>query len=124
MKRHFLYIMLCLACCACTNTGTMNILIANRSAADRRNVQVAVACSEIKKYLEFGPGDSLQLLNEANRNVPYRYSAGGDSIVFSVNVVKAMSQKNYSLNVGEKRLADNLLRFRTASVMVDVSARH
>ena len=121
MKRYFFYIMMCMTCCACTNTGTMNILIANRGATDVKNVPVAVACNEINKYLEFSQGDSLLLLNEANRSVPYHYSPGGDSICFVVSVVKATSQKNYTLNVGEKRLADNLLRFRTASVLVNVT---
>lgn len=120
MKHFFCYMILCMACVACTNTGTVNILIANESNADVKNARVVVACDDVMPHLTLGESDTLLLLNEANRSVPYHYTDTGDSIVFVVPVVKALSQKNFSLNVNEKRLADNLLRFRTASVLVHV----
>ena len=103
---------------ACNNTGTVNILIDNPSNNHRSNVRVAVAMSDVRNHLAIAEGDTLLLLNEANHSVSYTITTA-DSLVFTVPVIRARSQKNYTLNTGEKRLADNLLRFRTASIVVN-----
>ena len=120
MRRWLSYYFLALACFGCANSDSVNILISNPSKSTLRQVRVAVSFSEIKNHLSINDGDTLYLLNEANSGVPYSYTAGHDSIVFSIPEINGMSQKNYSLNVHEKRLADNLFRFRTTSIMVDV----
>ena len=43
----------------CTNTGTVNILIANTSPSDCRNARVAVAMSDINTHLNIKEDDTL-----------------------------------------------------------------
>lgn len=110
-----------MALAGCTNTGTVNILIANTGSDDCRNARVAVAMADINTHLNIEEGDTLELLNEANQPVDFDITQDGDSITFTVPVVKQKSQKNYTLNAHEKTLADNLFRFRTANINVNVS---
>ena len=105
---------------SCTNTGTVNILIANSGTDDCHNVQVAVAMNDIKTHLSINEGDTLTLLNEANRKVSFAFTPNGDSIVFVIPVINRASQKNYTINSHDKRLIDNLFRFRTANIIVNV----
>lgn len=120
MKQFLFYILLAVMAVSCSNSDTVNILISNRTDADVKNVVVKVACADINKHLIYTDNDSLYLLNETNADVIYHYTAIRDSIVFTVPIIKSYSQKNYSLNVGEKKLEDNLFRFRAASIQVSV----
>ena len=116
------YILLAVVAVSCSNSDTVNILISNRSSDIVKNVEVKVACSDIKKHLDYTDNDSLYLLNETNADVIYHYTTARDSIVFTVPIINSYSQKNYSLNVGEKKLEDNLFKFRAASIQVSVGS--
>lgn len=108
------------ACCSCANTSTVNILIANHSNHDTTNVEVSVLVSKVMKHLDMQPTDTLLLLNEKNRPVEFTYSNDGNSIIFTVPTIKMYSQKNYSFNKSQNQLSDNLFRFRTASITIEV----
>ena len=118
--KHLLIFLLAASCMACTNTGTVNILITNARNADCNNTAVTVPMQEIKQRLNATDTDTLILLNETNRPVEYNYVQNREAISFIVPVIKKNSQKNYTINRGEKRLSDNLFRFRTASITVTV----
>lgn len=123
MRNNFKYIVfwsLLFACAACTNTGSVNILITNSGSGDCKDARVSVTMEEVNKHLVMNEGDTLFLLNETNQTVPFTLNSTGDTLSFVVPVVRKNSQKNYSLNAHEKTLTDNLLRFRTASIEVRV----
>ncbi|MBQ2163738.1 MAG: hypothetical protein II445_04445 [Muribaculaceae bacterium] len=113
-------ILLAIACCSCANTSNVNILITNLSNHDTTNVEVRVPMSEVMKHLNMQPTDTLLVLNERNHPVDFSYSSDGNSIVFMVPSIKLHSQKNFSINKSRNELSDNLFRFRTASITVEV----
>ncbi|MBR1552262.1 MAG: hypothetical protein IJ632_08100 [Muribaculaceae bacterium] len=120
MKHLVIILCLALACVSCQNTDTVNILISNVGTADCHNATVTVPMSEVMQRLNTTPADTLILLNERNTAVEYSYTPDREAITFTVPIVKFRSQKNYTLNKGNKRLRDNLLRFRTANITVTV----
>lgn len=113
-------ILLAIACCSCANTSNVNILITNLSNHDTTNVEVRVPMSEVMKHLNMQPTDTLLVLNERNHPVDFSYSSDGNYIVFMVPSIKLHSQKNFSINKSRNELSDNLFRFRTASITVEV----
>ncbi len=120
MKKIVTIIVLALVCMACENKSTVNILIANSHESDTTNVVVHVAVDEIMRHVEAASVDTLTLLNEKNQPVPFTTTPDGSDIEFTVPVIKARSQKNYSLNTGNPSLSDNLFSFRTTSINVDL----
>ncbi len=120
MKKILTIIVLALVCMACENKSTVNILIANSHDSDTTNVVVQVAIDEIMKHVDAQSIDSLTLLNEKNQPVAFTASANGRDIEFTVPIIKARSQKNYSLNTSTTSLSDNLFSFRTASINVSL----
>lgn len=113
-------IVLAAACCSCANTSTVNILITNQSDHDTTNVEVSVAVRDVTKHLDMQPTDTLFLLNEKNLPVEFTYSNDGNNIIFTVPNIKMHSQKNFSFNKSHTQLSDNLFRFRTTSITVEV----
>lgn len=107
-------------CCSCANTSNVNILVTNLSDHDTTQVKVIVPVEEVTKHLDMQPTDTLFLLNEKNMPVDFNYSTDGNNIIFTVPVIKLHSQKNYSFNKSRNKLSDNLFRFRTASIIVEV----
>ena len=107
-------------CMACANKSTVNILIANEHNNDTTNVVVHVAVDEIMQHVDAQSVDSLTLLNEKNQTVTFIATPDGKNIEFTVPIVKARSQKNYSLNTSNPSLSDNLFSFRTTSISVNL----
>jgi len=105
---------------SCTNKSTVNILISNEHNSDTTNVVVHVAIDEILQHVNEQSVDSLILLNEKNQPVAFTTTPDGKNIEFTVPVVKARSQKNYSLNTSHTQLSDNLFSFRKTSINVDL----
>ena len=105
---------------ACANKSTVNILIANEHNSDTTNVVVNVPIDEIMQHVDAQSVDSLTLLNEKNQPVTFTTTSDGKSIEFVVPVVKARSQKNYSLNTSNPNFSDNLFSFRTTSINVEL----
>ena len=105
---------------SCTNPNTVNILIQNTGAKDLVNPEVVVSLEEVRSHLRTKKSDILVLFNEKNLPVAYTYNADSTYIVFSVPVIKKGSQKTYSLNRRESRLADNLFKFRQENILVPV----
>ena len=105
---------------ACANKSTVNILIANEHNSDTTNVVVNVPIDEIMQHVDAQSVDSLTLLNEKNQSVAFSTTSDGKSIEFTVPIIKARSQKNYSLNTGNSSLSDNLFSFRTTSINVEL----
>ncbi len=105
---------------ACNNQNTVNILISNTSPTDTANVKVHIPIEIIMTHLDAQSVDSLILLNEKNQQVNFSVTHGNQDIEFVIPVVKGYSQKNYSLNTSNTELSDNLLRFRTASITVNL----
>lgn len=103
---------------ACDNKSTVNILIANEHNSDTTNVVVNVAVEEILQHVDAQSVDSLTLLNEKNQ--PVAFTSDGKNIQFTIPVIQARSQKNYSLNTGNPSLSDNLFSFRTTSINVEL----
>ncbi len=122
--KHFLPILLiaivAAMCTSCKNSSTVNILISNRSNGDLSNVRVVVPMSEVKKHLDISPTDTLFVLNEKNMHVDFSFSPDSSQLVFSVPMIKQYSQKNFSINTSSSSLSDNLLHFRTSSIMVEI----
>ena len=120
MKKILTIIALALVCMACKNKSTVNILIANEHNSDTTNVVVNVPIDEIMQHVDAQSVNSLTLLNEKNQEVAFTTTPDGKSIEFVVPVVKARSQKNYSLNTSNPSLSDNLFSFRTTSINVEL----
>ena len=118
MKKILTIIALVLVCMACDNKSTVNILIANEHNSDTTNVVVNVAVEEIMQHVNAQSVDSLTLLNEKNQ--PVAFTSDGKNIQFTIPVIQARSQKNYSLNTGNPSLSDNLFSFRTTSINVEL----
>ena len=112
--------MMMLMLVSCVNRNNVNILISNSHPADMTSVTVKVPVDEILQHLDVQNVDSLVLLNEKNQQVQYLVSADKKYVEFVVPVVKARSQKNYSLNTGNTQLSDNLFSFRTASNNINI----
>ena len=107
-----------IALAACANKSTVNILIANEHTSDTTHVVVHIAIDEIMQHVDAPSIDSLTLLNERNQPVAFTITSDGKNIEFAVPIVKARSQKNYSLNTSNPSLSDNLFSFRTTSINV------
>ena len=120
MKKILTIIVLALMCMACANKSTVNILISNEHNSDTTNVVVNVAVDEIMQHLDAQSIDSLTLLNEKNQPVAFTTTPDGKEIQFTVSIIKARSQKNYSLNTSNPSLSNNLFSFRTTSINVDL----
>ena len=120
MKKILTIIVLALVCVACENKSTVNILISNEHNRDTTNVVVRVAINEILQHVDAQSVDSLTLLNEKNQPVAFATTPDGKSIEFTVHVINARSQKNYSLNTSNPDLSDNLFSFRTTSINVNL----
>lgn len=105
---------------ACANKSTVNILISNEHNSDTTNVVVHVSVDEIMQHVDAQSIDSLTLLNEKNQQVAFTTTPDGKNIEFTVHVINARSQKNYSLNTSNPSLSDNLFSFRTTSINVDL----
>ena len=105
---------------ACANKSTVNILISNEHNSDTTNVVVHVSVDEIMQHVDAQSIDSLTLLNEKNQPVAFTTTPDGKEIQFTVSIIKARSQKNYSLNTDNPSLSDNLFSFRTTSINVDL----
>ena len=120
MRKLLVIMIVALLCAACENKNTVNILISNRNDRDTTQVAVKVSVDEVLKHLNAQAPDSLILLNEKNQQVDFTVSPAGDNIEFVVPIVKARSQKNFSINTGNTQLSDNLFSFRKASISVDL----
>ena len=107
-------------CMACANKSTVNILITNKHNSDTANVVVHVSVDEIMQHLDAQSIDSLTLLNEKNQSVTFTTTSDGKSIEFTIPIINARSQKNYSLNTSNPSLSDNLFSFRTTSINVEL----
>lgn len=118
MKKVLIIIAMGLMLVSCANKNNVNILISNNHRADTTNVMVKVPVDEILQHLDAQNVDSLVLLNEKNQQVQYVVSYDKKDVEFVVPVVKARSQKNYSLNTGNTQLSDNLFSFRTTSINI------
>lgn len=118
MKSAFIAMAMVAAMASCTNTSTANVLIKNAGAADAANAEVALSMADVRRHLSAEDGVPFVLLDEKNRPVAYTLTAGADTMVFRVPVVRRGSQKTYSVNSGKPRLADNLLKFRRANITV------
>lgn len=105
---------------ACANKSTVNILISNEHNSDTTNVVVQVSVDEIMQHVDAQSIDSLTLLNEKNQPVAFTTTPDGKNIEFTVHIINARSQKNYSLNTSNPSLSDNLFSFRTTSINVDL----
>lgn len=105
---------------ACANKSTVNILISNTNAHDTTDVTVRVPIAEIMLHIDAQSVDSLVLLNEKNQQVAFTIVNGNRDIEFVVPVVKARSQKNYSLNTNANKLSDNIFSFRSTSITVNL----
>ena len=120
MKKIFKLLLLTLLFTSCTNSNTVNILISNPNKHDVKMAEVKVPVNDILQYLDAQSTDTLYLLNEQNLPVDYRRSAGNDTIIFTVPIVKQYSQKNYTIHTSSNKLSDNLFKFRTASINVEL----
>lgn len=105
---------------ACANKSTVNILISNEHNSDTTNVVVHVAVDEIMQHVDAPAIDSLTLLNEKNQPVTFTTTPDGKNIEFTIPIINARSQKNYSLNTSNPDLSDNLFSFRTTSINVNL----
>ncbi|MGM9713525.1 MAG: hypothetical protein ACI3Y5_05335 [Prevotella sp.] len=109
-----------LAITSCTNHSTANILITNHTARDLSSHTVTVSLSTIHERLQTQPSDTIILLNEENIPVQYTFNADRTSIVFRVPMVRARSQKTYSINRKHSSLKDNILTFRTENIIIEI----
>ena len=120
MKKLLTMAVLVLICTACANKSTVNILISNENRKDTTNVIVKVSIEEILNHVDAPAVDSLILLNEKNQKVEFSIASDKKNIEFVVPVVKAYSQKNYSLNTNSNNLSDNLFTFRATSINISL----
>ena len=105
---------------SCTSSSTVNILILNNGEQTLTNKTVEVPVVEARQWLGATPGDSLYLLNEKNEPVRYTYNADRTAIRFTLPIAQKRSQKNYSVNIGDPSLMDNLFAFRQKKIRVTV----
>lgn len=113
-------VLVCLICLSCTNTNTVNILITNKSGKDLSNKEVVVSVSDIRERLQTTREDTLLVMNEKNIQIAYSYNSDSSNIRFVVPLLKKNSQKTYSVNRSHSRLSENLLKFRSENIMIDV----
>lgn len=105
---------------SCTSSSTVNILILNNGEQTLTNKTVEVPVVEARQWLGATPDDSLYLLNEKNEPVRYTYNADRTAIRFTLPIAQKRSQKNYSVNIGDPSLMDNLFAFRQKKIRVTV----
>lgn len=105
---------------ACANQSTVNILIANTNDTDTTNVVVHVPVEKVIVHLDTKNVDSLIILNEKNQKIDFTITHGHQDIEFVVPIVKARSQKNYSINTTNTKLRNNIFSFRTTSITVNL----
>ena len=120
MKKLVILAAITLMMTAFANKSTVNILISNAHDTDTTNVAVQVPIDLIMQHIDTESVDSLILLNEKNQKVDFTITHGNQDIEFIVPVVKARSQKNYSLNTNINRLSDNIFSFRTTNISVNL----
>lgn len=100
---------------ACTNTNTVNIIMANESKNDLLQVEVRVVLKEVYAKMQVDTLDHFVLLNEKNQPVDYRLTPDGGTLTFTVDI-RGKSQKNYSINKKRPNLADSFLKFRHSNL--------
>ena len=122
MKKIMITMAMAVILAACANKNTVNILISNHNTNDTTNVIVHVPVEKILLHIDTQNVDSLILLNEKNQPVDFTVTHGNQDIEFVVPIIKAHSQKNYSLNTSNAELRDNLFSFRTTSISVNLEA--
>ena len=105
---------------SCTSSSTVNILILNNGEQTLTNKTVEVPVVEARQWLGATPNDSLYLLNEKNEPVRNTYNADRTAIRFTLPIAQKRSQKNYSVNIGDPSLMDNLFAFRQKKIRVTV----
>ncbi len=105
---------------SCTNKNTVNILIANTHNNDTTDVVVQVPIESIIQHLDTESVDSLVLLDEKNQRIDFTVTHGNQNIEFVVPIVKARSQKNYSLNTSANKLSESIFSFRSTSINVNL----
>ena len=120
MKKIVTLAVLAIVLAACTNQNTVNILISNTNDHDTTNVVVHIPIEKVTTHLNTSSVDSLIILNEKNQRVNFSITHGNQDIEFVVPVVKARSQKNYSINTANTQLGDNIFSFRTTSISVNL----
>lgn len=120
MKRVLILATLAVMLAACANKKTVNILISNTSATDITNVAVRVPVEDILRHIDTHSVDSLILLNEKNQQVDFSLTQRNQEIEFIVPIVRARSQKNYSINIRDTEFSDNLFSFRTTSINISL----
>ena len=120
MKKIMITMAMAVILAACANKNTVNILISNHNTNDTTNVIVHVPVEKILLHIDTQNVDSLILLNEKNQPVDFTVTHGNQDIEFVVPIIKAHSQKNYSLNTSNAELRDNLFSFRTTSISVNL----
>ena len=109
-----------LTCLSCTNTNTVNVLISNRGDGDCRDKYIEVPVEKIHARLQTTPADTLIVINERNMPIHHGYSKDSSRIVFRVPLIRKKSQKTYSVNRKDMSLSDNLFRFRSENIYIDV----
>lgn len=120
MKKIVILAFLTILMAACANQNTVNILISNTNDRDTTNVVVHVPIEKVTTHLKTSNVDSLIILNEKNQRVDFTVTHGSQDIEFVVPIVKARSQKNYSINIANTELGDNIFSFRTTSITVNL----
>ena len=75
---------------------------------------------KIHARLQTTPADTLIVMNEKNMPIHYGYSKDSSRIVFRVPLIRKKSQKTYSVNRKDMSLSDNLFRFRSENIYIDV----
>ena len=120
MKKILIIVAMVVMLASCADKSSVNILISNTNPTDTVDAVVRVPIEKIIQHLEVQNVDSLILLNEKNQRVDFNVAHGNQDIEFVVPVVKAHSQKNYSLNVhdDEEDLKENIFSFRSTSITV------
>ena len=120
MKKIVTLAFLTILLAACANQNTVNILISKTNDHDTTNVVVHVPIEKVITHINTSSVDSLIILNEKNQRVDFLITHGNQDIEFIVPIVKARSQKNYSINTAHTELGDNIFSFRTASITVNL----
>ena len=111
--KQYLFLFFCLlVLSSCSNRRSVNILIDNPSEQVLERQVVDLPLNQVKRLLDVASPDSLVLLNEMNVPVAYSVDSQSDQLSFTVPVVMAQSQKQYTLSTAMPNLVDNLFSFR------------
>ena len=120
MKKILIFATLVFMLASCADKSSVNILISNTNPTDTVNAVVHVHIENVIVHFEVQDVDSLVLLNEKNQQVDFKVVHGNQDIEFVVPVIKAHSQKNYSLKAKDasQDLKGNMFSFRAKSITV------